>query len=196
MDNSLPVFPNWFLLQIAAEYHLSPQQKDVLLLRLAENRSYQDIAQDLKTSIGACLKRMGAVYQKLGIEGDSRGKENALRKKLSEQYQNQPSSAFSLSLLESVINRQYPKLQESCPNIRSEFVKFAREVEQMKEFSQFQEPKCPVLQQVIFEWALRRFTELLSSAIADAASASTRSPSRLDFLADIVSKTEYLLYSV
>jgi LuxR family glucitol operon transcriptional activator len=84
------MFPLDFLSQIAREHELSPEQEQVLLMRVGDGRSYEEIAAQLNTSPDACLKRMGLIYKKLNISGSSRGKENRLRTALSnklEQWQ-------------------------------------------------------------------------------------------------------------
>jgi LuxR family glucitol operon transcriptional activator len=73
------MLPREFLAQMARDYELSKDQEDVFLLRYGENKSYQEIATQLKTSADACLKRMGQVYNKFRVSGSSRGKENRLR---------------------------------------------------------------------------------------------------------------------
>ena len=73
------MFPRQFLVQMAHDRELSPEQEEVFLLRFAENMEYEEIAELLQTSEGACLKRMGQVYNKFGIDGFTRGKENRLR---------------------------------------------------------------------------------------------------------------------
>ncbi|MUG99163.1 AAA family ATPase [Scytonema sp. UIC 10036] len=89
------MFPRDFLAQMARNYELSKEQEEVFLLRYGEKLNYHDIAKKLNTSEGACLKRMGQVYNKFKVSGSSRGKENRLRIFLAEQLQHgvtQPSS--------------------------------------------------------------------------------------------------------
>ncbi|HEY9709291.1 MAG TPA: NB-ARC domain-containing protein, partial [Oculatellaceae cyanobacterium] len=81
------MFSRDFLAQMARDHELSKEQEDVFLLRLAEGKSYQEIANQLKTSPDACLKRMGQVYNKFKVSGSSRGKENRLRNFLINQLQ-------------------------------------------------------------------------------------------------------------
>ena len=76
-----------FLSQMAYAYQLSPEQEKVFLLRVSNQKDYEDIARELKTSAGACLKRMGQVYKKFGISGGTRGKESQLRHFLLQEYQ-------------------------------------------------------------------------------------------------------------
>jgi tetratricopeptide (TPR) repeat protein len=78
-SNFLLMLPRNFLTQMAHEHELSAEQKDVFLMRVADSRSYEQIASELGTSADACLKRMGQVYLKFNISGNSRGKENKLR---------------------------------------------------------------------------------------------------------------------
>ncbi|NES96211.1 MAG: ATP-binding protein [Desertifilum sp. SIO1I2] len=68
-----------FLLQIARTQELSRKQEEVLLARFAEELDYEQMGEQLETSAGACLKRMGEIYKKFGITGERRGKENRLR---------------------------------------------------------------------------------------------------------------------
>ncbi|MUG92087.1 AAA family ATPase [Scytonema sp. UIC 10036] len=81
------MFPRDFLAQMARNYELSKEQEEVFLLRYGEELNYHDIAKKLNTSEGACLKRMGQVYNKFKVSGSSRGKENRLRIFLTEQLQ-------------------------------------------------------------------------------------------------------------
>ncbi|MEM7554213.1 MAG: NB-ARC domain-containing protein [Cyanobacteria bacterium P01_A01_bin.84] len=80
------MLPHNFLIQIAHEHELSPEQKQVFLMRLGDNQSYEHIASVLDTSPDACLKRMGQVYKKLNVSGSSRGKENRLRISLENKF--------------------------------------------------------------------------------------------------------------
>lgn len=81
------MFSRDFLAQMARDHELSKEQEDVFLLRLADSKSYQEIANQLETSPDACLKRMGQVYNKFKVSGSSRGKENRLRSFLIDQLQ-------------------------------------------------------------------------------------------------------------
>ena len=81
------MFSRDFLAQMARDHELSREQEDVFLLRLADGKSYQEIASQLKTSPDACLKRMGQIYNKFKVSGSSRGKENRLRSFLINQLQ-------------------------------------------------------------------------------------------------------------
>ncbi|MFB2971889.1 AAA-like domain-containing protein [Aerosakkonema sp. BLCC-F183] len=89
------MFSRQFLLQMAHDRELSPEQEEVFLLRFAEDKEYDEIAQLLQTSEGACLKRMGQVYNKFGIDGFTRGKENRLRIYLLNQAQRLGEEAAS-----------------------------------------------------------------------------------------------------
>lgn len=73
------MFPHNFLSQMAHERELSPEQEQVFLMRMGDNEKYERIAEHLLTSPDACLKRMGQIYKKFNIVGNSRGKENRLR---------------------------------------------------------------------------------------------------------------------
>jgi tetratricopeptide (TPR) repeat protein len=73
------MFPQQFLSHIAHKHELSPDQKEVFLMRVGDGESYENIAVALRTSPDACLKRMGQVYKKLEISGTRRGKESRLK---------------------------------------------------------------------------------------------------------------------
>ncbi len=73
------MFSHDFLTMMARKHELSLEQEQVLVMRVGEEKSYEQIAQQLNTSADACLKRMGQVYKKFNIVGNSRGKENKLR---------------------------------------------------------------------------------------------------------------------
>ena len=79
--------PQDFLVQIAHDKGLSPEQMKVLILRFSDQKEYSEIAKQLNTSPGACLKRMGQVYKKFDVEGDARGKEGKLQNYLLKRYQ-------------------------------------------------------------------------------------------------------------
>lgn len=81
------MLPRNFLAQMAHDYALSKEQEAVFLLRYGEQLSYQAIAVQLQTSPDACLKRMGQIYNKFKVSGNSRGKENRLRFFLTNQLQ-------------------------------------------------------------------------------------------------------------
>ncbi|MEM8807515.1 MAG: pentapeptide repeat-containing protein [Cyanobacteria bacterium P01_G01_bin.38] len=76
-----------FLLQAARDHSLSPDQREVFLLKIFKNLSYDQLADQLHISKAACLKRMGEVYKKFEIGGAGRGKEQRLRKFLLDQFQ-------------------------------------------------------------------------------------------------------------
>ncbi len=81
------MLPNEFLAQMARDCELSREQEEVFLLRYGQELGYNEIAKRLKTSEGACLKRMGQVYNKFNVSGSSRGKETRLRNSLIKQFQ-------------------------------------------------------------------------------------------------------------
>ena len=87
--NHPEVLPRPFLVQMARDRELSPDQEAVFLRRFADRQNYDAIAHQLNTSAGACLKRMGQVYKKFGTGGGTRGKEHRLRHFLHQQYQQQ-----------------------------------------------------------------------------------------------------------
>ena len=84
----MPILNQDFLTQTSHEYKLSPEQKEIFLIKLQEPKKYDEIAEQLGISKVACLKRMSEVYKKFGIEGETRGKENRLRKLLNQKFQN------------------------------------------------------------------------------------------------------------
>ena len=73
-----------FLLQAARDHSLTQKQIEVFLRKILEDLPYDAIATQIQVSKPACLKRMGEVYDKFGIEGSSRGKEQRLKKVLRE----------------------------------------------------------------------------------------------------------------
>lgn len=83
---TIMTFSKTFLLQIAYEYQLSLEQQEVFFRKMGEEKAYDDIAKILGISKIACIQRMGAVYKKFGIEGDTRGKEYQLRLILNDKY--------------------------------------------------------------------------------------------------------------
>jgi tetratricopeptide (TPR) repeat protein len=74
------MFSHEFLYQIASTYGLTSDQNTVFLKRFLDNKSHQEIANDLGISVSAGLRRMAEVYKKFNINGKSRGKDGELRK--------------------------------------------------------------------------------------------------------------------
>lgn len=70
------------LINVARDHSLSPEQQKVYLLKILDNHSFDQVAAELGISKPSCLKRMGEVYRKFGIEGAGRGKEQRLRQHL------------------------------------------------------------------------------------------------------------------
>ena len=89
-------------------HQLTPEQEQVFLLKFAEHKRYQEIASELGISKEACLKRMGAIYEKFSIQGDTRGKENRLRILLNQQYQEEAPAQLYRELLENDPNALLP----------------------------------------------------------------------------------------
>lgn len=85
--NKLPMLSFDFLVKMAHDRQLSREQEEVFLLKFGESKNYEQIARELNVSKEACLKRMGGVYDKFGIEGETRGKENRLRIYLNRMHQ-------------------------------------------------------------------------------------------------------------
>ncbi|BBC25588.1 hypothetical protein [Pseudanabaena sp. ABRG5-3] len=83
------MFPQSFLIQTAYEHNLSPEQEEVLIHKFAHQQTYEQMSNALGISKEACIKRMGGVYEKFGIIGDTRGKENRLRIFLKQRYEHQ-----------------------------------------------------------------------------------------------------------
>ncbi len=76
-----------FLVKIARIYQLTPEQEEIFLLKFGEHKRYEEIARQLNISKEACLKRMGGIYEKFGLQGNRRGKEHRLRVLLNQKYQ-------------------------------------------------------------------------------------------------------------
>ena len=89
--------PQDFLIQMAHVKGLSPEQMKVLILRFSDQKEYSEIAAQLNTSSGACLKRMGQVYKKFGVEGEARGKEGKLQNYLLKMYQQSQTGALPVA---------------------------------------------------------------------------------------------------
>ncbi len=89
------MLPHSFLVEMARDYGLSPQQQEVFLLLFAEHLSYEEASSQLNISMSACVKRMGEVYKKFGISGSGRGKSGQLLNFLNDQFQRYGVSATS-----------------------------------------------------------------------------------------------------
>jgi len=66
------------VVNLANERHLSRRQTEVLIRRVIEDKSYEQIALEINTSPNAVQKCLGEVYRKFDIEGDTKGKEEIL----------------------------------------------------------------------------------------------------------------------
>jgi tetratricopeptide (TPR) repeat protein/DNA-binding CsgD family transcriptional regulator len=143
------MFPHNFLSQMAREHELSPEQEQVLLMRLGDEYSYEKIAEQLNTSADACLKRMGQAYKKFNIIGGSRGKENKLRtfliNKLEKWQQLEQNTAHTAKFLhqETFANSptviQQPSVVQNLPAREyATFVGRDREIARLMELLNFQ----------------------------------------------------------
>jgi len=110
-----------FLVNIAHEYQLSPDQEEVFLLRFADEMEYEEIAHQLKTSRGACGKRMSEIYKKFDITGGTRGKETQLRNLLTDKYQYQQTGEISTSTSVLLGNQPLPAFPGTPLDINSPF---------------------------------------------------------------------------
>lgn len=80
----MPMLTRPFLIQVARNYSLSPEQIEVFIPKILDHHSYEQLATQLGISKASCLKRMGEVYRKFEILGSGRGKDQRLRKYLLE----------------------------------------------------------------------------------------------------------------
>ncbi|NEP08744.1 MAG: serine/threonine protein kinase [Symploca sp. SIO2C1] len=110
-----------FLVNIAHEHQLSPDQEEVFLLRFASEMEYEQIAHQLKTSRGACGKRMSEIYKKFDITGGTRGKETQLRNLLTNKYQYQQTGEISASTSVLLNHQPLPAFPGSPLDINSPF---------------------------------------------------------------------------
>jgi tetratricopeptide (TPR) repeat protein len=94
--------PEDWLRQISTQHQLSPEQTDALIAVMqSESRPIAKIAATLGISASALKMRLGGVYEKLGITGESRGKLSQLKRYLQEAYQNQEADLQSQQLTSS-----------------------------------------------------------------------------------------------
>ncbi|OUL23046.1 hypothetical protein BV378_24525 [Nostoc sp. RF31YmG] len=78
--------PESFLRAVTAEHNVSAAELTALLLALS-GQSAESIAPALEISAAAVRKRLGSVYQKFGIAGNTPGKLEVIRSMLQEKYQ-------------------------------------------------------------------------------------------------------------
>ncbi|WP_242058131.1 MULTISPECIES: NB-ARC domain-containing protein [Nostoc] len=106
---------------MAYEHELSPEQEQVFLMRMGDNEKYERIAEYLHTSPDACLKRMGQIYKKFNIIGNSRGKENRLRifliNKL-EKWQQLEEQARQLSVNTQLANILHSEVEDNSTSAK------------------------------------------------------------------------------
>ena len=105
------VLPRNFLIQVARDQNLSPDQEDVFLLRLLDRKSYPDIAKQLETSPQACQKRMGQVYRKFDIITGARGKETRLKSYLNTEWDKLNEQSKNKHLNASVEDKKIAGIQ-------------------------------------------------------------------------------------
>ena len=98
------MFSQEFLVQIADTYGLTPDQKKVFLQRILDNKSHNEIADNLNISRSACLRRMADVYKKFHIEGRGKGKDSELRNFLITKQEQFDHSFVSSANLTTQIN--------------------------------------------------------------------------------------------
>ena len=67
-----------YLTEKARLLELTPQQKEIFLLKFGKRISNQEIAKRLGISQNACVQCLGEIYKKFGIKGKSRGKAQQL----------------------------------------------------------------------------------------------------------------------
>lgn len=188
------MFSRDFLTRIAQEYQLTQEQQDVFLLRFSSDRkSYQQIADILETSVEGIYKRASLIYEKFGIEGDSRGKENRLRIKLREIQS--PTTKISSNLEQ----QQYFNLQQNTPKLQYPPKNFAHSQPTSPELlinapARLHELSIELEQRGMgyVESALEELTTLLPNAIAQIATQSQRTKLELtiDLLRVISSELE------
>ncbi|MBO3461206.1 hypothetical protein G7B40_037645 [Aetokthonos hydrillicola Thurmond2011] len=103
-----------FLSLISDEYKLTDMEKNVLILRFHYELDYQEISDWTKSNQAAVNKRMGQVYKRFSIEGDTKGKEVTLRQILNQKF------------------REYKKIIEyNCNNSNLEVI--VEEIKKIKE---------------------------------------------------------------
>ena len=176
---------------MAYDHELSPEQEEVFLLKLAEQKKYDEIATQLGISKVACLKRMAEVYKKFNIIGETRGKENRLRIFLNQEFQKNVPKDDIHKLIEAVNVRAR---QQRVPNIRSSQQESTSEqalnnpcewIRELRQKLVHGKGMCHTQQ------VLREFAALLPEVVERVAATSQRT--ELDISLEILDKVEFVL---
>lgn len=156
-----------FLVQIANGYGLSPQQKEVFLLKFGENKSNDEITKQVGIKRDAYLKRMGEVYKKFQIHGQKRGKEQQLRGLLINKSQQQSQLEPDIT---TIPTRIVQPLQLNIDVPESDLQKLARQMRGWFETLGYHFERYQVQEENYFEWiinvpAMRGYTRILVRGI-------------------------------
>ncbi len=181
------MFSRDFLSRMAQQYQLTPEQQDVLLLRFSsERKSYQEIAEILETSVDGIYKRASLIYEKFGIEGDSRGKEHRLRSKLREIQS--PTPKESPDDQDSTPDTNLQQDSNTLHNHAQNFTNLQTDLYEspVNAVARLQEITIALQQkgESYVDHALQEIIFLLPIAIAQVANASDRT--RLEITTDVV----------
>jgi predicted NACHT family NTPase len=148
-----------FLVQVANGYGLSPQQKEVFLLKFGENKPNEEISKQLGIKRDAYLKRMGEVYKKFQINGQNRGKEQQLRgwliAKSQQQFQLEPDIPISVPT-RTIQPRQLisPQIQLNIAVPESGLQKLAQQMRAWFDTLGYHFERYQLQEENYFEWVI------------------------------------------
>ncbi|MEG3991587.1 NACHT domain-containing NTPase [Microcoleus sp. S28C3] len=107
--------PRDFLMEIGGNYDLSPEQKDVFVIRFSSNKTELEIATELHISNSALTTRMSHVYKKFSINGKGPGKYGRLLNFLTAEYRKCKTSDSPTShLSEDELNDLVQEVRQNC----------------------------------------------------------------------------------
>jgi Cdc6-like AAA superfamily ATPase/DNA-binding CsgD family transcriptional regulator len=107
--------PRDFLMNMARNYVLSPEQKDAFVIWFSSNKTELEIATELHISNSALTTRMSHVYKKFSINGKGPGKYGRLLNFLTAEYRKcKASDSPTSNLSEDELNDLVQEVRQNC----------------------------------------------------------------------------------
>jgi predicted NACHT family NTPase len=107
--------PRDFLMDMARNYVLSPEQKDAFVICFSSNKTELEIATELHITNSALTTRMSHVYKKFSINGKGPGKYGRLLNFLTAEYRKcKASDSPTSNLSEDELNDLVQEVRQNC----------------------------------------------------------------------------------
>ncbi|MBO3459139.1 NACHT domain-containing protein [Aetokthonos hydrillicola Thurmond2011] len=154
-------FEHDFLVNSAKNKNLTQEQQEVFLLKFIDNLSNKEIAERLKISEAACLKRMGEVYKKFAIQGGrGKGKDELLRSVLREQFKQLQEESAQFQLLtpatpDKLVQAVEISEEQSHTVMESDLQKLAKKMRDWFKALNYEFEQYEVLEKKYFEWIIK-----------------------------------------